>query len=217
LARNLRDWTLGQSVIKLLGDEVKEHQVGLLGGFLDELGIGRVALVGHGLGALIGLAFANAQPSRIVRIMAIALPLDPTAVDGRLYASDPVDLLDLLGGKLVDAGDLLLKGLLTDARAIHASAEPMQIRGALSGLHERDIACLLIYGANDPLLRAPSPEQVAAFGSQVHQVILPDSGHFPMLDAPAAFHRLLIDFLAMEPGTSPQGLEPREEWRRRVR
>ena len=47
--------------------------------------------------------------------------------------------------------------------------------------------------------------------------MLAESGHFPMLDAPDTFHRLLIDFLALEDGASPRGLQPKEEWRRRMR
>jgi hypothetical protein len=50
-----------------------------------------------------------------------------------------------------------------------------------------------------------------------HQIELEGSGHFPMLDETVKFNRLLIDFLALDSGTSPRELQMKEEWRRRVR
>jgi pimeloyl-ACP methyl ester carboxylesterase len=194
-----------------------EQQAALVGGFLDEMGIGRIALVGHGLGALVGLSFAGLHPSRLARIMAIAMPLDPLSVDGRLRSSNPAELLDLLAGRSAHAADALGDASETDPRALMLTPDVAQIHGAFAALHEADIPCLLVYGANDPLFRPPSPEHTMTFGSNVHQVVLADCGHFPMLDSPDAFHRLLLDFLAMEQGISPRQLRPKEEWRRRLR
>ncbi|MFH1183454.1 MAG: alpha/beta hydrolase [Chloroflexota bacterium] len=194
-----------------------EHRAALVGGFLDEMGIGRIALVGHGLGALAGLSFAGLDPSRLARIMAIAMPLDPLSVDGRLQSSSPAELLDLLAGRSANAADVLVEPSEIDPRALKLTPDVAQIHAGFAGLRDANIPCLLVYGANDPLLRPPSPEHTTTFGSNVHQIVLADCGHFPMLDSPDAFHRLLLDFLAMEPGTSPRGLQPKEEWRRRLR
>jgi pimeloyl-ACP methyl ester carboxylesterase len=194
-----------------------ERQAALLEGFLDEMGIDRIALVGHGLGALVGLLFAGLRPSRVARIMAVALPLDPISVDGRLTSTGPAELLDLLGGRLPGVADVLPSATAIDPRALAVALDASQIHGALAGLREAETPLLLVYGANDPSLPPPSPEHTLTFGPNVHQVVLAESAHFPMLDAAAAFHRLLIDFLAFETGASPRGLEPREEWRRRVR
>jgi hypothetical protein len=51
----------------------------------------------------------------------------------------------------------------------------------------------------------------------MHQVNLEGAGHFPMLDNPPQFHRLLTDFLALDTGASPRELQLEEEWKRRVR
>jgi hypothetical protein len=53
--------------------------------------------------------------------------------------------------------------------------------------------------------------------ANVHQVVLEESGHFPMLDAADTFNRMLIDFLALDRGVSPRSIRPKEEWRRRMR
>jgi pimeloyl-ACP methyl ester carboxylesterase len=92
-----------------------------------------------------------------------------------------------------------------------------QISAALAAVRDAAIPCLLIYGANDPLLRPPPAEAVESMGANVHQIVLEESGHFPMLDAADTYHRLLIDFLALDRGASPRAIRPREEWRRRMR
>src|SRR5512135_880678 len=51
-----------------------ERQAGLLAAFLDEMGIGKVAIVGHGLGALVGFRFAGLRPGSVDRIMAVSTP-----------------------------------------------------------------------------------------------------------------------------------------------
>ena len=51
----------------------------------------------------------------------------------------------------------------------------------------------------------------------MHNIVLDGSGHFPMMDEAQKFNRLLIDFLALDSGASPQELQLKEEWKRRVR
>jgi pimeloyl-ACP methyl ester carboxylesterase len=193
-----------------------EHQAGLVEGFLEEMGIGRIALIGHGLGALVGLCIAGRQPSRVARMMALALPLHPMSLDNHLRSSSPAELRELLGGRSADAVALPDASTI-DPRALDIAVDAGQIHTALAALRDAAVPCLLVYGANDPLLKPPSPEHTQAFGGNFHQVVLEDSGHYPMFDVPDAFHRLLVDFLAMDPGASPRGLQPKEEWRRRVR
>jgi hypothetical protein len=50
-----------------------------------------------------------------------------------------------------------------------------------------------------------------------HHIIFDESGHFPMLDQPTKFHRLMNDFLDLASGESPQRLQLKDEWKRRVR
>ena len=51
----------------------------------------------------------------------------------------------------------------------------------------------------------------------MHHIVFEDSGHFPMLDEPSRFHRLVVDFLELSSGESPQQLQLKDEWKRRVR
>src|SRR5512137_2774053 len=65
------------------GDSAKDparfgifHQLALLDSFLEQMGILRLALVGHGLGAVIALQFAASHPDQVDRVMAVGLPLE---------------------------------------------------------------------------------------------------------------------------------------------
>ena len=57
------------------------QQASLVTRFLDEMGIGKIAIVGHGLGALVGFQFAAQRPGSVDRIMAINLPLDFNSIN----------------------------------------------------------------------------------------------------------------------------------------
>jgi hypothetical protein len=51
----------------------------------------------------------------------------------------------------------------------------------------------------------------------MHHIIFDRSGHFPMLDQANKFNRLMTDFLSLGSGESPQQLQLKEEWKRRIR
>jgi pimeloyl-ACP methyl ester carboxylesterase len=72
---------------------------------------------------------------------------------------------------------------------------------------------LLIWGNSDPAYSLQHSNELAADldRPEVHRVA--NAGHFPMLDAADTFNRLLIDFLALDRGASPNGIQPKEEWR----
>jgi pimeloyl-ACP methyl ester carboxylesterase len=194
-----------------------EGQARMVEGFLDGMGIDRIALVGHGLGALAGLLFAGREPARVDRMLGVAMPLDPRTLDRRLQEAAPGELFTLLGGQAARAEELRTTSPAVDPRALRVPLDPDQISTALAAVRDASIPCLLIYGANDPLLRPPLAETATSMGANVHQVVLDESGHFPMLDAADTFNRLLIDFLALDRGASPRAIQPKEEWRRRMR
>lgn len=194
-----------------------EGQARMVQGFLDGMGIERIALIGHGLGALAGLLLAAREPTRVDRLLSVAMPLDPQTVDRRLQSASPGELLAFLGGPAAKTEELHPPPRSADPDAMRVPLDPDQISAALAAVREAAISWLLIYGASDPLLRPPSPEAAMSMGDNVHQVVLDESGHFPMLDVADTFNRLLIDFLALDRGASPRGIQPKEEWRRRMR
>ncbi len=194
-----------------------EQQTALLERYLQEMGIGKVALIGHGLGALAALLFTQRFPNTVDRLMAVDCPLNIKSIHGRLRTSSPTDLADWLLAKNPVTEPARADAPKTDPQAIINSLNSLDAINFPSLVDQMRTPCLLVYGQNDPAISLPSNERLQSLHSQVHHIFLEQSGHFPMLDEAARFNRLLTDFLALESGDSPRELQLKEEWRRRVR
>lgn len=207
-------WGFGETARNALNYSL-EQQSSLLDRFLMEMGIGKIALVGHGLGALVGMTFATRFPKSVDRVMAVSCPLAYEAVHTRLRTAPPVELTDWLSSRTPEAITALSDASKADLQAITASMVGLQANNLFSGFRGLNIPCLLVYGEKDPAITIPSED--FSLSTMTHQVVLEGSGHFPMLDETVKFNRLLTDFLALEQGLSPRELQMKEEWRRRVR
>ena len=193
------------------------QQADLLGNFLDAMGIGKIALIGHGLGALVGYTFATRWPQSVDRMMAINGPMHPEEINSRLKNSPLPDLINWLGNKTPEALSALSDAIKADPKAIMASVNGNPSNGAFSMMRETQIPTLLVHGQTDPAIPIPSPDEALQLPHMMHHVVLENSGHFPMIDDTVRFNRLLTDFLALDSGVSPRELQLKEEWRRRVR
>lgn len=207
-------WGFGDTAHNILNYSL-EQQTSLIDRFLMEMGIGKIALVGHGLGALVGMSFASRFPQSVDRIMAVSCPLDYAAVHPRLRTAPPNELLDWLSSRTPEANTALVDSAKADPQAIAASMTGLQANNIFNTFRSRNIPCLLVYGDRDPAITIPDEE--FSLSTMTHQVELDASGHFPMIDEAGKFNRLLTDFLALDSGTSPRDLQMKEEWRRRVR
>lgn len=194
-----------------------DEQAMLLDKFLGEMGIGKIALVGHGLGALVGFAFIRQFPRSVDRLMAVNCPLSYEAVNIRMRTAPLADLSAWLSNRSPEINAALTDASKADPQAVSASMASLQADNLFGHMNEVDLPCLFVYGQNDPAISSPSPEAAAAFPNMMHHVVLDDIGHFPMVEDPVRFNRLMTDFMALEPGLSPRELQFKEEWRRRVR
>ncbi len=193
------------------------QQVALIDGFMEHMGIGKLALVGHGLGAVVALAFATNKPALVDRVMITGFPLSGSAVNPRLRASPPIELVDWLLGRVPELEPVRLETAKTDPRAVQASLDDLQATDLLSLFMKMPLPCLLVHGLNDPVIEIPPQESLAALPERLHSIIFEQSGHYPMLDEPSKYNRLLGDFLALPSGESSTQLQLKEEWKRRVR
>lgn len=209
-------WGFGDSA-KKSSQYCVEEQTWLLEAFMDELGIGRIALVGHGLGAIIALLYTIHNPGRVDRVMPVSLPLDSDAIHPRLANDSPQEIAEWLLPRLPTS----------EAAQVEApKADPLAIFQSLNSLDQLDLTVLplklpipglLVHGLNDPAITCPAPRENQPYPEWVHQIILEGSGHYPMIDESSKFNRLLADFLSLDPGVSPRQLQLKEEWKRRVR
>ncbi len=104
-----------------------------------------------------------------------------------------------------------------DPLAIRTSLEDLKTTDVISLCSELTTPCLQVFGQKDPAILSPDGEFRMGESAHVHQIILEESGHFPMLEQPNKFNRLVADFLSLASGESPQRLQLKEEWKRRVR
>jgi pimeloyl-ACP methyl ester carboxylesterase len=194
-----------------------DGQLALLDGFLDQMGIGKVALVGHGLGAVVAFLYTWRHPEIVDRVMAVSYPLNENMINSRLRTENSMDLVESLLGKtpLGDAarGD----APKTDQRAIQTSLSTLGMVGLNDVWKQIPTACLLVNGQNDPVIEFPRSDQFPDMPQQTHAILFEQSGHFPMLDEGAKFNRLMADFLALSSGESPRDLQLKEEWKRKMR
>jgi pimeloyl-ACP methyl ester carboxylesterase len=194
-----------------------EQQVNLLDEFLQTLGIGKVALIGHGLGAIVALLFGQRFGRFVDRIMVIGLPEGRSSVHPRLYTESPVELADWLLGRDESGEAARIESPKADPRAIQLSMYDLNNLDLAQLSRDQTIPCLIVSGQDDPVVSGPSIEQVNAYPEHVHLIQFEQSGHFPMLDSSTRFQRLMTDFLALGPGIGPRQLQLKEEWKRRVR
>jgi len=194
-----------------------EDQSGLLEAFLRELGIlGRVALVGHGLGALVAVHYAINHPNQVARMVLANCPLNGV-YSNRLLAESPVNLVDWLMPESEHKAMVRAEAEKADSTALTRPLLEFQSLELHENFYESEINALLLYGGHDPLVPPPAELLEEEYPVCMQPFIFENSGHFPMLEEDNQFNRLLREFLEMERDASPRSLELKSQWKRRVR
>jgi len=186
------------------------------GKFLDAMKLDRVTLVAHSMGGTIGLLYAIRHPERIERLVVSNPVIDgATAYSKRdkmcmapvirrmlfhLAKIGPIRRWVTKNFTLVPLRDEDLsidvtKGTYPAMFDSLLSTRKMDLRGQLSSLR---VPTLSIGTDQDRLI---APDQYAMVPAQ-KKVVIPGSGHIPMIERPEAFNQVLNDFLA---GTSTHG------------
>ncbi len=209
-------WGFGDSS-KNTSRYLLSQQLNLLKSFLNKLGIGKVALVGHGLGAIVALLFGEENPQYVDRVMAVGVPLDLKQINPRMFQSTPEELANWLLGTSPDSEAARIEAPKADQDAIFHSMRHLD-KVNMPALPSRlSIPVLLVHGQNDQAIAIGTNDQAAVLPSHFHFIRFESAGHFPMLDMPNKFNRLMTDFMALSGGESPRKLALKEEWKRRVR
>ena len=124
-----------------------DRQADLINRFLEEMGIGKVALVGHDLGALVGFSFIKQWPKSVDRMMAINCPLEYDAVNARMRTATMPELVEWLAGRTPEATSALSDASKADPQAVSASMAGLQANNLFSEVRNLGVPCLLVYGA----------------------------------------------------------------------
>lgn len=210
----------GRSPAPLDGDYSLEGLVKGMVGFLDHLGIPRAALAGNSLGGGLALLLARDYPERV---SALALLAPPAAVTRLPYIFYPLRLpvlgrkLGLLLGPWIMPWALRLiyhRRELITPQVVAAYAEPLRDRRrrlALTSLcrqvhlpPRKIIEAMLaqvrqpttiIWGREDRIIPVRHARWLQERLPRAELHILPEVGHTPQEEAPAAVNEIIIDFL----------------------
>jgi pimeloyl-ACP methyl ester carboxylesterase len=195
--------------------------------FMDNLGMGRVVLVGHGLGGMVAVRAAAEQPQRFSRLVTVTTPIQgaalhsvvkPGALSRLLGRSNPSNIWSRQLRQLSVDYPQVLEEVIEDTESLSETVVRRVLDSVLetdlrSDLAKLEMPLLAIFGEKDTIVPSDQARHLSEEHAHLQQVIrLPRSNHFPFLDQSNTFNRMLLDFMASE--GSP--IEIKTEWRRRV-
>lgn len=198
-----------------------------LTGFVDALGMLPPHIVGHGLGGVVAVRAASAQPQRFGKVLITGTPTIGAALQQVIKPSG----LGRLLGRSVASNDLWVKLVRQASNGDDVFAEviediestnPAMLQTLIDEISTVDLRpqiarltqpLLAIYGGRDRILTAEHGQQITEAHGTFRQVLTFDkSGHFPFLDQPTQFNRALLEFM----GGSDKAIELKDVWKRRV-
>lgn len=183
--------------------------------FLDGLGLDRIVLLGHSLGALVAGSFTAARPQRVERLILAnpalghrtdpAAPLPPPA-QGRL---DDLAVFGPAGFAAKRAPRLLsvraTPALVARARETMAEIHPEGYRQAVAMLAQGDLRAdagavavptLVLSGAEDSVTPPAGSRALAAATPNARYLEIEGAGHLSYLERPVAFNAAVHEFLS---------------------
>ncbi|MBI2976154.1 MAG: alpha/beta hydrolase [Chloroflexi bacterium] len=207
-------WGFGES-----GKKRETYAVGdfvtLVDQFMDKLGIESAPVVGHSMGGTVSLSMAFRFPRRVQKVVVVGSPIVGSSLNILLQLAGyrpiafvvynlPIILRlglrafsplivnhDPLGWYHMQERDLSK----TTLESFFASIGSLQRTDLRPRLAEVKMPTLGIYGAGDTIVHPRQYEALKAGVSQAEIEIMHGSRHFPMIDEPEHFNRVLKDFL----------------------
>jgi pimeloyl-ACP methyl ester carboxylesterase len=213
-------WGFGDSAKERVGYTISDY-VTLIENFVQYLGLRDIIIVGHGLGAIVMLEYAARQPEHVKKLVAVSMLLQAQGVDERLLGLAYHPLLAKFANwrQPLHYPEVQAELEKADRAAVQESLRsitPDKLSDQMQSLSERpQLRFLLIYGGKDHLVDPTPARQMNGHRPNVRAIGLAEATHFPMLDEPTKFQRLLKDFLELEDDLS--ALSIKEEWHRRMR
>ena len=171
---------------------------------LDGLGIAKPVMIGHSLGAAICLTFAIRYGDAAAAVVPVGgglkMPVNPLILEG--LRQDPGAVIALAAKFSVAkpnrerlSGTLAESLSRVDPEIIHgdfSACDGLDVTEAVAGIR---IPALIICGADDKMT-PPSLSQGIRDGIPGAQLALIEgAGHYVMLENPATFNALLVDFV----------------------
>jgi cis-3-alkyl-4-acyloxetan-2-one decarboxylase len=192
--------------------------------FCEQLGLGKVALVGNSMGGFVSAEVAIQFPERVSRLVlvsaagissadALHAPIltigrlafaiaTNTAARDRALASRPITRHASLA--FVARHPRLLKADLAYEGFFKGAGKP-GFNDALRACLDYDfreripdvkVPTLIVWGEKDSIIPVRDANEFERLISDSRKVVMKDTGHIPMAERPQAFNDVLVDFLA---------------------
>jgi proline iminopeptidase len=194
-----------------------------LAAFLDALQVGQIYINAHSMGASVATVFINLYPERVER--AILTCSGVFEYDANAFAAFHkfggyvVKFRPRWLGKIPLADKMFMARFLHQPLSRDISRAFLQdflmasydaaLGTILTSVSQRSsevmpkefarlkVPTLLVAGEHDIIIPAAMGRQAAALNEKVEFVEIPDTAHFPMLEAPAAYLERVLDFLGV--------------------
>jgi len=129
-----------------------EDQVILIGNFLDQMGIGKIAVIGHGIGAVIAMLTALRFADRIDRLLLVSYPFGTDKIHSRLNNTSQQELAAWLLEKSDQSEPVLYDLQKVDPEAVQKSVRDLADVDLTTQWDQIHKPCLFVHGGNDPLI-----------------------------------------------------------------
>lgn len=213
-------WGFGDSGKRLDSFQISNF-VDLVNQFMDRLGIESASIIGHSMGGTVALSLALAKPERVKQVILVGSPIvgNSLTIFFQLCRHPSIALLlrrfpfilqfflyyikvfSFDNGISEQTSEKWYQMARRDVSAttlqsFYSSIQSLYGTNLTPELTKIIVPTLGVYGMGDIIV---SPDQSKllsqhVIGSEV--IMMPGSGHFPMLDEPELFNQYLLDFLS---------------------
>lgn len=185
--------------------------------FIDQLGVARpVYIIGHSLGAAVGLRYTQKYPDNVEKLVSVALPVSGNYISDRMEGIDPETAVNRILGKSSTYPEIETEIKKVDQQAYDKLLKEISECNFAQALDDFSRPVLLMYGDQDPIIQPPDGEDDYLRESENNRYFVSlECNHFPMLQYKREFNRLLLEFILA--GDDLTDLAPKEYWSRRTR
>jgi pimeloyl-ACP methyl ester carboxylesterase len=197
------------------GDYSMEALAADVASVLELLGVERYVLGGHSMGGYVALRLAAAHPERLLGIVLVDSKAAADNEEGKRRRAGAVDAIRAFGPAayvrgfmpvvLGETTRLERPGLVEELGRVGNLAPAHVLVGCQQGMAARpdssellaslDVPVLVVVGEEDALLDVETASSIALSARRGHLAVIPEAGHTPSLEQPAATATALLSFL----------------------
>jgi len=184
-----------------------------IGAMVDAKGLERFVLVGHSLGGAAGVAYAGAHPDRVAGLLVVATP-------GGLPPDQAQQIMTSMEADYEKVTSQFWNRLLTGARpevlaSVKSEMNSVPREAALSIIRATfaydPVPALQRYPGPKLAITTPqadAPHELHKLVPDVSHEVITDTSHWPHMDRPEEFNRLLDGFITTVESVWPRPVNP---------